>query len=127
MTPEPQAAIELPTIETFENRYPGRRYNILIECPEFTSVCPKTGLPDFGTISINYIPDQKCLELKAFKYYILGYRNIGMFYENISNKILDDIVAAVDPLWIEVTGDFTPRGGINTIVTVTHDKLNPAE
>jgi len=123
MTSSAPVQVELPAIETFENRYPGRRYNILIECPEFTSMCPKTGLPDFGTISVNYIPDAQCIELKAFKYYILGYRNIGMFYENIANKILDDIIAAVDPLWIEVTADFTPRGGINTIVTVTHDKV----
>lgn len=110
------------SIEVFPNQYTDRRYNILIECPEFTSVCPKTGLPDFGTIYIDYVPDQYCLELKAFKYYLLEYRNAGIFYENVINKILDDIVQACAPHWIEVRGEFSSRGGINTTVTAHHEK-----
>jgi 7-cyano-7-deazaguanine reductase len=109
-------------IEVFPNQYLGRRYHIEVECPEFTSVCPKTGLPDFGTIVIDYVPDQSCLELKAFKYYLLDYRNHGIFYENVVNKILDDVVQACDPHWIEVKGVFMPRGGINTTVTAVHEK-----
>jgi 7-cyano-7-deazaguanine reductase len=111
-----------PAIEIWPNQYPGRDFTITIESPEFTSVCPKTGLPDFGVITINYTPDQQCIELKAFKYYLLAYRNHGMFYENVVNKILDDIVAACDPTWIEVLGEFTPRGGISTSVRVEHRK-----
>ncbi len=109
-------------IEVFPNQYPGRQYTIKIECPEFTAVCPKTGLPDFGTILIDYIPDQYCLELKAFKYYLLDYRNHGIFYENVVNKILDDVVQACNPQWIEVRGEFSPRGGINTTVIASHEK-----
>lgn len=112
-------------IEVFPNQYPGRRYTIEIEVPEFTSVCPKTGLPDFGTIFLSYIPDQTCLELKAFKYYMLSYRNHGIFYENVVNKILDDVIEACHPQWIEVRGEFLPRGGINTTVTATHEKSAP--
>jgi 7-cyano-7-deazaguanine reductase len=111
-----------PAIEIWPNQYPGRDFTITIESPEFTSVCPKTGLPDFGVITINYTPDQQCIELKAFKYYLLAYRNHGMFYENVVNKILDDIVAACDPTWIEVLGEFTPRGGISTSVRVERRK-----
>jgi 7-cyano-7-deazaguanine reductase len=109
-------------VEVFPNQYPERRYTIEIESPEFTAVCPKTGLPDFGTIIIRYIPDKSCLELKAFKYYLLDYRNVGIFYENAVNRILTDVVQACDPHWIEVRGDFRPRGGINTTVTVIHEK-----
>jgi 7-cyano-7-deazaguanine reductase len=109
-------------IEVFPNPYPERRYHIVIDCPEFTSVCPKTGLPDFGTITIDYVPDQHCVELKAFKYYLLGYRNYGAFYERVVNQILSDIVKACDPHRIEVRGAFSARGGINTTVTVTHEK-----
>jgi 7-cyano-7-deazaguanine reductase len=109
-------------IEVFPNLHPERRYTIEIECPEFTAVCPKTGLPDFGTIVIHYIPDGSCLELKAFKYYLLDYRNVGIFYENVVNKILTDVIAACDPHWIEVRGIFKPRGGINTNVVVNHTK-----
>src|SRR5690606_37743133 len=109
-------------LETFDNAYPGRRYTISIDIPEFTSVCPKTGLPDFGTIRIQYIPDQKCIELKALKYYIIEYRNQGIFYEMVTNKILDDLVEACQPLWMKVEGDFTPRGGIKTVVSVEYSK-----
>lgn len=108
-------------IETFDNAYPGRRYVIRINCPEFTAVCPKTGLPDFGTIHIEYIPDKKCIELKALKYYLLDFRNTGIFYEMVTNQILDDLVEACSPLWMKVEGDFSPRGGITTTVTATYE------
>ena len=103
-------------LETFDNKYPNRDYTILIENPEFTSVCPMTGLPDFGTIKINYVPDKKCLELKALKYYFVEYRNEGIFYEAVVNKILDDLVAACQPRRMEVIGEFSVRGGMRSIV-----------
>jgi 7-cyano-7-deazaguanine reductase len=103
-------------LETFDNKYPGRDYTITIVNPEFTSVCPKTGLPDFGTITIDYIPAKKCIELKSLKYYYLEYRSMGIFYETVVNKILDDLVSVLRPKWIEVTGNFTARGGITTTV-----------
>lgn len=104
------------TLETFPNPRPERDFEIAIDCPEFTSVCPKTGLPDFGTIRIRYVPDQHCIELKSLKYYLLGYRNEGIFYEAATNKILDDLVAACRPRRMTVIGDFTARGGITTKV-----------
>ncbi len=109
-------------LETFDNAYPGRKYKIHIDCPEFTSVCPRTGLPDFGTIRIHYIPDKKCIELKALKMYLLQYRNEGIFYESVTNKILDDLVAACKPLWMKVEGDFNARGGILTVVSAIYKK-----
>jgi 7-cyano-7-deazaguanine reductase len=116
------SAAPSPAIEVWENQYADRNYTITIRVPEYTAVCPKTGLPDYGTLTITYVPDQWVIELKAFKYYILTYRNMGIFYENAVNKILDDIVAAIDPRHIEITGDFTPRGGISTSVTVSRTK-----
>lgn len=110
------------TIETFPNPRPGRPFEIAIDCPEFTSVCPKTGLPDFGTIRIRYVPDQACIELKALKYYLLAFRDRGIFYESVTNQILDDLVAACSPRRMTVTGDFTPRGGIKTSVSATYEK-----
>lgn len=110
------------TIETFPNPRPGRPFEIAIDCPEFTSVCPKTGLPDFGTIRIRYVPDQACIELKALKYYLLAFRDQGIFYESVTNQILDDLVAACSPRRMTVTGEFTPRGGIKTSVSVTYEK-----
>jgi 7-cyano-7-deazaguanine reductase len=107
-------------LETFANPRPERDYEIAIDCPEFTSMCPKTGLPDFGTIHIRYIPDRSCLELKALKYYLLEYRNQGIFYEAATNKILDDLVAACQPRQMTVIGDFTARGGITTRVTAEY-------
>lgn len=107
-------------LETFPNPRPERDYEIEIACPEFTSMCPKTGLPDFGTITIRYVPGPACLELKALKYYLLAYRNQGIFYEAATNRILDDLVAACQPKWMAVTGDFTARGGITTTVTAAH-------
>jgi 7-cyano-7-deazaguanine reductase len=109
-------------IETFPNPEPGRDYEIEIRCPEFTSLCPKTGLPDFGEIRITYVPDKLCLELKALKYYLLEFRNKGIFYEAATNQILDDLVATCQPRRMTVLGDFTPRGGIKTTVTARYVK-----
>lgn len=111
-----------PPLETFPNPRPGRDFEIAIACPEFTSMCPKTGLPDFGTITIRYVPDATCLELKALKYYLLAFRNQGIFYEAATNRILDDLVAACQPRRMTVVGDFTARGGITTKVTVEYVK-----
>jgi 7-cyano-7-deazaguanine reductase len=108
------------TLETFPNPRPERAFEIAIDCPEFTSMCPKTGLPDFGTIRIRYVPDQLCLELKALKYYLLAFRNQGIFYEAVTNQILDDLVAACRPRRMTVVGDFTARGGITTRVTAEY-------
>ena len=104
------------TLETFPNPRPERDFEIAITCPEFTSLCPKTGLPDFGEIRITYVPDQACVELKSLKYYIIEFRNRGIFYESVTNQILDDLVAAVRPRRMTVIGDFSVRGGIKTTV-----------
>ncbi len=104
----------LPPIDTFPNQFPD--YEIKIEIPEFTSVCPKTGLPDFGVLVIRYIPDKHCLELKSLKMYLLGYRNMGIFYENAVNRILEDIVKACRPVRAAVIGEFNPRGGMMSTV-----------
>ncbi|PJA78535.1 MAG: NADPH-dependent 7-cyano-7-deazaguanine reductase QueF, partial [Nitrospirae bacterium CG_4_9_14_3_um_filter_51_5] len=103
-------AAKLPRIETWPNQYPG--YEITIEIPEYTAICPKTGLPDFGTIRLTYVPDKSCLELKSLKMYIHAYRNLGIFYENVVNKILADFVKACRPVSASVTGEFTARGGL---------------
>ena len=110
------------TVETFPNPSPERDYEIAIRVQEFTSVCPKTGLPDFGEIRITYVPDELCLELKALKYYMLGFRNRGIFYEAATNEILDDLVGACRPRRMTVVGDFTVRGGISTVVTASYVK-----
>jgi 7-cyano-7-deazaguanine reductase len=111
---------ELPEVETWPNQFRG--YEIKIEIPEFTSVCPKTGQPDFGKVTIEYEPDELCLELKSVKMYMLAYRNLGIFYENAVNRMLADIVRTVEPVWCTVTGEFTPRGGIRSTVTATFDR-----
>ena len=103
-------------IETFPNRHPGRDYTIVHTCPEFTAVCPKTGQPDFGTIRISYVPDRECVELKSLKVYLQAYRDRGIYYEHVTNVILDDLVAAVRPRSMTVEGDFHVRGGISTVV-----------
>ena len=108
------------TLETFDNQFPGRDYEIKIICPEFTSVCPKTGQPDFGTLTFTYTPEKKCVELKSLKLYLQQFRNAGIFYENVTNRILDDLVAVLAPWRMKLEASFTPRGGISTIVTVTH-------
>lgn len=111
---------KLPVIETFPNQFPD--YEITIEVPEFTSVCPKTGLPDFGTITISYLPQRSCLELKSLKLYLLAYRNLGIFYENAVNRILDDIVTACGPVSAVVMGDFNPRGGIRSQIEARYPR-----
>ncbi|HEV8315790.1 MAG TPA: preQ(1) synthase [Vicinamibacterales bacterium] len=108
------------TIETFPNPRPGREYEIAISCPEFTSVCPRTGLPDFGEIRITYVPADRCLELKSLKYYMIDFRNRGIFFEAVTNQILDDLVTACGPRRMTVVGDFAVRGGIKTVVTATY-------
>ena len=105
---------DFPEIETWPNQFPG--YEIVVDDPEFTSVCPKTGLPDFGNIVIRYQPDRLCLELKSLKEYLQAYRNLGIFQENIVNQVLEDVVRWAKPMWAEVKGEFRPRGGISTVV-----------
>ena len=107
---------KLEKLDMFDNPCPGRDYTITIRCPEFTSVCPKTGQPDFGEIVIEYCPDKFCIELKSLKYYMQSYRNKGIFYEALTNEILDDLAGACKPRWMKVTSKFTPRGGISTDV-----------
>jgi 7-cyano-7-deazaguanine reductase len=104
-----------PEIETWPNQFPA--YEIVIDVPEFTSVCPKTGLPDFGVLKLRYVPDKLCVELKSFKEYLLAFRNLGIFQENIINQVLEDVVRFTKPVWAEVTGEFRPRGGIGTQIT----------
>lgn len=104
------------TLETFENPYPDRDYVIETVCPEFTSVCPKTGQPDFGTLTITYVPDRRCFELKSLKLYLQRYRNVGAFYEDVTNRVLDDLVAVTQPRSMTILADFTPRGGIRTSI-----------
>ena len=104
-------------LEIFANPHPDRDYTIEMECPEFTSICPVTGQPDFGTIRIRYVPDQQCIELKSLKLYLWSYRQEGAFHEAVTNNILDDLVAACAPRQMTVVGDFNVRGGITTVVT----------
>jgi 7-cyano-7-deazaguanine reductase len=113
---------KLPAIETWESQYPGT--TITIVDPEYNAICPKTQLPDFGTITIQYEPRKRCLELKSFKMYMTAYRNLGIFYENAVNRMLRDLVAACEPVWMTVKGEFHARGGIRTIVEVRHGTPN---
>lgn len=115
-------AAPLPDIETWPNQFPGRNYEIEIASPEFTSVCPKTGLPDHGTLTVRYVPDQACLELKSYKMYLFAYRNLGIFQENVVNRILEDIVRATNPIRATVIGDFTPRGGIFSKISASYER-----
>ncbi len=114
--------IDKNLLETFENPYPNRDYEILIIQPEFTSLCPKTGHPDFGTIRIKYVPDRKCIELKSLKLYLQTYRNEGVFYERLVNEVLDDLCGILEPRMMEIIGEFTPRGGISTSIKVEYKK-----
>jgi len=116
---------KLPSLETWPNHFPG--YDITIKFPEYTSVCPKTGLPDYGTITIQYQPAELCLELKSLKMYLLAYRSLGIFYENAVNRMLRDITAAVRPLSCSVTGEFTPRGGLVTSVVARWPVAKPGK
>ncbi len=108
-------------LETFTNRHPRRDYLVEHTCPEFTSMCPKTGQPDFGTIRVSYVPDRLCVELKSLKLYLQDYRTKGIFYEDVVNVILDDLVAATKPRRLTVEGDFRVRGGISSVVTATYE------
>ena len=110
-------AAALPGIETWPNQYAD--YEIEIVAPEFTSVCPKTGLPDFGKLVLRYVPDKRCLELKSYKMYLLAYRDLGIFQENVVNRVLSDVVKFARPKMATVIGDFSPRGGLGTVVTAT--------
>lgn len=114
-------AAKLPGIETWPNQY-ATGYEIEITTPEFTSVCPKTGLPDHGTITLRYVPDKKCLELKSLKMYFLAFRNLGIFQENAVNRILADVVSATKPHSATIVGDFTPRGGVYSKITATYQR-----
>jgi 7-cyano-7-deazaguanine reductase len=109
-------------LETFENSFPGRNYLIIHRSNEFTSVCPKTGQPDFGVITISYIANKYCIELKSLKYYLQSFRNEGIFYEDVINRILDDLVSVIKPKWMEIQGDFSVRGGLNSTVITSYGK-----
>lgn len=109
------------TLETFENQFPEREFEIEIICPEFTSLCPKTGQPDHATLTFTYVPDKKCVELKSLKLYLQHFRNEGIFYEHVTNRILDDLVALVRPRKMTLVAAFTPRGGIRTNVTARYE------
>ena len=114
--------MKTPSIETWENEYSDKDYTIEVTTPEFTAICPKTGLPDFGTIQINYIPDEQCVELKSLKEYFLFYRDVGIFHEHVVNKILVDFVAACNPRRVEIVGDFHVRGGIKTVIRANYER-----
>jgi 7-cyano-7-deazaguanine reductase len=108
-------------LEVFENSFPNREYEIEIECPEFTSMCPKTGQPDFGTLIFRYVPDKKCVELKSLKLYLQKFRNEGIFYENVTNRILDDFVAVCQPRRATLESHWGPRGGISSVIRVNYE------
>jgi len=111
---------KLPLIECWPNQFPG--YEITIVIPEYTAICPKTGLPDFGTVTIQYEPRRLCLELKSLKMYVLAYRQVGIFYENAVNRMLKDVVKAARPVWCHVRGEFSSRGGIHSVVEAKHGR-----
>ncbi|MFH1507938.1 MAG: preQ(1) synthase [Candidatus Omnitrophota bacterium] len=117
-------SLKTPKIEVWQNKYPDKKYNINFEVSEFTCICPKTGLPDFALISIEYSPAKYCIELKSFKIYLIFYRNLGIFHEHAVNRILDDLVEACKPRWLKVRGEFNLRGGIKTTVTAEY-KMKP--
>ena len=114
--------MKTPSIETWTNEYSDKDYTIEVTTPEFTAICPKTGLPDFGTIQIAYIPDEQCVELKSLKEYFLFYRDVGIFHEHVVNKILEDFVAACNPRRVEIVGDFHVRGGIKTVIRANYER-----
>jgi len=114
------------SLETFPNPRPGRDYEIAFECPEFTCLCPKTGQPDFATLRIRYVPDKLCVELKSLKLYLWSFRDEGHFHEDVTNRILDDLVALLEPREMTIVGDFNVRGGIHTVVTATHRRPGAA-
>ncbi|MBU0467556.1 MAG: preQ(1) synthase [Candidatus Omnitrophica bacterium] len=116
--------MKMPEIEVWENKYQDRDYIIELEVPEFTCICPKTGLPDFGEIRVEYSPSKVCVELKSFKLYIVAFRDIGIFHEHLVNRIMDDIIKAADPSWIRVEGVMNPRGGIQTTVEAEYEAVS---
>ncbi|MFT7640231.1 MAG: 7-cyano-7-deazaguanine reductase [Pirellulaceae bacterium] len=113
------------TLETFDNQFPRRDYTIEIRCPEFTSVCPKTGQPDFGVLTFTYTPAEKCVELKSLKMYLQLFRNEGIFYENVTNRIFDDLVGVLQPRRLKLVAEYSARGGITTNVTCQHNSESP--
>ena len=113
---------KIKIIEVFENAYPGRDYTVIHEAPEFTSLCPKTGQPDFATITVEYIPDKLCIELKSLKLYLNSFRNDGIYFESVTNRILDDLVAACQPRFMRITAEFNTRGGISSIVEAKYEE-----
>jgi len=115
-------SLETPKIEFFTNVFQNKEYSVNFSIPEFTAICPKTGLPDFGTIHITYTPFEKCIELKSLKEYILFFRNVGIFHENVVNKIVEDIIKSIDPIFLKVYGDFNIRGGVKTTVERSYKK-----
>lgn len=115
--------LKTPKVEVWRNHYPERDYVITIDIPEFTCICPKTGLPDFAVMTIKYIPDEACIELKSLKYYEIFYRDVGIFHENVVNKFLDDLVKACKPRWMEIAGEFNARGGIKTTVRAEYKNI----
>lgn len=114
--------LKTPKIDVWQNQYPDKEYIVTLENPEFTCVCPKTGLPDFANITIQYKPDKWCVELKSFKMYMLSYRDTGIFHEHVVNRILDDFVKAAKPCWVHIKGEFNARGGIKTIVSAEYNR-----
>jgi len=115
--------LQTSQIEVWKNQYPDKDYTVHLEVPEFTCLCPKTGLPDFATIHIQYTPDKRCVELKSFKYYIFSYRELGLFHEHAVNKILEDFVKACHPRWVKITGEFNMRGGIKTTISAEYKQV----
>jgi 7-cyano-7-deazaguanine reductase len=113
---------KIKIIEVFENAYPGRDYTVIHEAPEFTSLCPKTGQPDFATITVEYVPDKLCIELKSLKLYFNSFRNDGIYFESVTNRILDDLVEACQPRYMLITAEFNTRGGISSIVEAEYQK-----
>jgi len=124
-TSAPHAPPSRDLLEVFPNQFPGREYLIEIVCPEFTSVCPKTGQPDFGTLTFRYVPERLIVELKSLKLYLQAFRNEGIFYENVTNRILDDLVAVLQPRRLTLVAHFTPRGGISSRIVVSHPAGDP--
>lgn len=122
INPIEQNPDKIKLLEIFDNSFPKRDYVIIHEATEFTSVCPKTGQPDFGNIILSYIPDKKCVELKSYKFYLQSFRHEGIFYENVTNRILEDLVSVLKPRWMEVQGNFSLRGGIKSKIIATHGK-----
>ena len=112
--------LNTPKIDVWKNKYPDKEYVITLDVPEFTCICPKTGLPDFAQIKIEYSPDKYCIELKSFKIYTIFYRNLGIFHEHVVNKFLEDFINACKPRWVRITGVFNPRGGITTTVSAEY-------